>query len=51
MIAEWLQRNHEHVLQIDKIRWPAVRWGIYYFLLFSVLFFLSREQNFIYLQF
>jgi alginate O-acetyltransferase complex protein AlgI len=51
VLLEWLQRKREHVLQIEKIRWPVLRWGIYYFMMFAVLFFISREQNFIYLQF
>lgn len=51
VVLEWLQRNNEHGLRLDSIRWPAVRWGICYFVLFFILFYLSREQTFIYLQF
>lgn len=50
-LIEWLQRGKEYPLQIDHIKWPVVRWSIYYFLIFLVFFYMGKEQSFIYFQF
>jgi D-alanyl-lipoteichoic acid acyltransferase DltB (MBOAT superfamily) len=50
VICEWLQRDKDHVLQIEKL--PALlRWAIYYSLLALIFLFFKEDQSFIYFQF
>jgi alginate O-acetyltransferase complex protein AlgI len=51
LIIEWLQRNKQHGLQIENIRYAGVRWGIYIGLLYFVCYFPGAQQGFIYFQF
>jgi D-alanyl-lipoteichoic acid acyltransferase DltB (MBOAT superfamily) len=52
LIIEWLQRTKEHPLKIDNIKSFALRWGIYYALIFAIILFGAREANqFMYFQF
>ena len=52
VIAEWLQREREHALQLDESKLPKfLRWAIYYLLLFSVLGLGGLQQEFIYFRF
>ena len=51
IIAEWLQREKEHGLQIDHIRYRIIRWPIYYGLILFIYYFSGKEQQFIYFQF
>jgi len=51
LIVEWLQRNKQHGLQIDRIRYFAVRWGIYITLIYFICYFAGEQQGFIYFQF
>ncbi len=49
---EWLQRDKQHALQIETTRFPTlVRWGLYYFLLYMILYRGGEQQQFIYFQF
>jgi alginate O-acetyltransferase complex protein AlgI len=50
-LAEWLQRQKEHALQIENIGSRFLRWGIYYGVVFIILFYAGGKQEFIYLQF
>jgi alginate O-acetyltransferase complex protein AlgI len=51
IIAEWIQRDKQHALQIEKYPTP-IRWGIY-FSVFLLIFFFGAFENtqFIYFQF
>lgn len=52
IIAEWLQRDKKHVLQISGvIKSPYIRWGIYYLLIVFILLFAGEKAQFIYFQF
>ena len=52
LIIEWMQREKEHALQINKeIKSPVVRWGIYYILIFIIVFLQGTPADFIYFQF
>jgi alginate O-acetyltransferase complex protein AlgI len=52
VFAEWLQRNKEHALQIENIRYRLIRWGIYYGVILLILMTLDdSKQSFIYSQF
>ncbi|MGC1310047.1 MAG: MBOAT family O-acyltransferase [Phormidesmis sp.] len=52
IIAEWLQRNKKHTLSFEKIAISrAARWGIYYGIVFSILFHFEAQKEFIYFQF
>ncbi len=52
IMAEWLQRDKQHALQFDGVRFPkVVRWGIYYGLIITIIWFGGRQQDFIYFQF
>jgi len=52
VVIEWVQRNKQHALQIEKMNHPMIlRWGLYYGIIFSVLLFGGKQQEFIYFQF
>ena len=52
LIAEWLQRDKQHALQIDSLAIPkTVRWGMYLAIIFLILNFGGTSQEFIYFQF
>lgn len=52
VVAEWLQRDKEHALQIGSLSWP-IRWGVYYLMTFLILwcFLKGGPEAFIYFQF
>ncbi|WP_456460885.1 MBOAT family O-acyltransferase [Reichenbachiella sp.] len=50
--VEWLQRDKEHGLYWTETRLPTVfRWATYLVLVYSVLFFIGKDNTFIYFQF
>lgn len=52
LVIEWIQREKEHGLQINKeIKSPVVRWSIYYILIFIIVFLQGTPADFIYFQF
>lgn len=51
ILAEWIQREKEHTLQIDNINNIGLRWAIYYGLLIMLNIFSGEKQAFIYFQF
>ena len=51
ILAEWLQKQKEHALQIERIGNKFLRWGIYYSVVLLILFYAGGKQEFIYLQF
>lgn len=51
LLVEWLQREKDHGLQIDGIRYSFVRWVIYYSIFLSILQFNNEEVQFIYYQY
>ncbi|MEZ4779893.1 MAG: MBOAT family O-acyltransferase [Flavobacteriaceae bacterium] len=51
MVLEWLQRGREHILDIGFIKPKAVRYIIYYTVLFAIFYFAGNLQPFIYFQF
>jgi D-alanyl-lipoteichoic acid acyltransferase DltB (MBOAT superfamily) len=51
VVVEWFQRQKEHGLSIDFIKYKVIRIAIYYILLFLVLEFGANQQSFIYFQF
>lgn len=52
IIAEWLQRDKQHVLELGGINIPKpVTWGIYYSLIFLIIWYGGNEAEFIYFQF
>jgi D-alanyl-lipoteichoic acid acyltransferase DltB (MBOAT superfamily) len=52
VLFEWIQRKKQHALMIEKFNLPLLfRWGIYYSIIFSVLQFGGKQQEFIYFQF
>ncbi len=50
ILAEWIQRRKPHALYTLPGQF-YLRWGIYYFLVFTILFFSGGERTFIYFQF
>ncbi len=50
LIVEWIQRNREHGLALDRVRSAPLRWIIYYAVIIS-LFFGEGVETFIYFQF
>ena len=54
IIVEWIQRERQHVLQIDGYRvfsCSAVRLALYAALIFLIFYFAGKVQTFIYFQF
>ncbi len=48
--TEWLQRTRKHGLDIAFVK-PAIRYVIYYFIIFAILFSFQTDRIFIYFQF
>lgn len=51
LIAEWLQRNREHALQLDGVKNRWIRIMIYYAIIVAILWQESSSVQFIYFQF
>lgn len=51
IMAEFVQRNKKHALQIEKIKYRLLRWGIYFGIVLMILLFGGGNQKFIYFQF
>ena len=51
LVVEWLQRYKQHGLQIEWIRYKAIRWGIYIALIYFVCYFGGTQQEYIYFKF
>jgi D-alanyl-lipoteichoic acid acyltransferase DltB (MBOAT superfamily) len=51
LLAEWLQRDKVHPLQLDGIAARPVRWSIYMGLVLVTFYFGAPPQTFIYFQF
>ena len=51
LVVEWLQREKQHGLQIDGIKIPLLRWGIYLSLLYCIIYHGGSQKGFIYFQF
>lgn len=50
--SEWLQRDKQHALQFEGTNLRlGLRWGVYYALIFAIVFFGGSQQDFIYFQF
>lgn len=51
-LVEWIQRKKKHPLEFDSIRMPKlVRVGIYYLIIFIIIWKTGNHQDFIYFQF
>ena len=51
-IIEWNGRKKDHPLPILTKKWSQkLKWTLYLFIMFSILFFAGKEQQFIYFQF
>lgn len=48
---EFLQRNRRHVLDISFIKYKAIRYGIYLFMMLCVCYFSGESDSFIYFKF
>lgn len=52
IFSEWLQRDKEHALQIESIRYRFLKWGIYYGIAILIILTLDEcQQSFIYSHF
>jgi len=52
MLIEWHGRDKEYAIEKLGLKWKKpLRYGIYYLLIFTILWFAGREQEFIYFQF
>lgn len=52
LLVEWLQRHREHGLEISNIKKMPLRFGIYYLLIFCIIYFgASGNNQFIYFKF
>ncbi len=52
LAAEWMQREQQHALQLDRFRMhPALRWSMYYGIVLMIMYYGGEQQSFIYFQF
>ena len=52
VVLEWISRTGVHPFQkIKQIKYLPIRWSIYYIVVFSILMFAGKPQQFIYFQF
>ena len=52
LVMEWLGRDGEHALTLERVRPRALRWAVYFLLVLAVLlFFDDGSPRFIYFQF
>ena len=54
LAVEWLARTKQHALQFDTQRpfnHRPVRWGVYYILIYLIIYYTGTSQTFIYFQF
>lgn len=52
VVVEWSGRHGQYGLQTIGARWPrALRWGLYYFILFVIFRYFGEGEQFIYFQF
>ena len=52
ILAEWVQRDKQHALQIDGMKIPSVvRWSAYYAIIIVAILLDGQQQEFIYFQF
>ena len=52
MVIEWMQRQKNHALQIENLKYRIVRWGVYYGIIILIIISLGdSKQSFIYSQF
>jgi alginate O-acetyltransferase complex protein AlgI len=52
LIAEWLQRDKDHALQLNNTKLPKVlRWSLYYVIGVVIIWFGGFQETFIYFQF
>jgi D-alanyl-lipoteichoic acid acyltransferase DltB (MBOAT superfamily) len=51
-IAEWIQRDKQHALQLNNKETPKIiRWGLYYAMIIMIIIMGGSKQEFIYFQF
>jgi D-alanyl-lipoteichoic acid acyltransferase DltB (MBOAT superfamily) len=51
LIIEWLQRNNQHGLELNRIKSHIIKFAIYYFLITTIFIFAGQSKIFIYFQF
>lgn len=51
MIVEYRMRRQEFALDLVNVKSKALRWAIYFAVLFSIMFFTGEQEKFIYFQF
>jgi len=52
LIIEWIGRLEQYAIAQFGVRWHSFkRWGFYFFILLSILYFFGKEEQFIYFQF
>lgn len=52
IMIEWFGREQKYAIANFGIKWyKPVRWVLYYFFVFAILYFTGKEQQFIYFQF
>ncbi len=51
LFLEWIQRDKEHLLDLNNIKSKTIRYSIYFIILFLIFFNVGNNQSFIYFQF
>jgi len=52
IVIEWMGREHLFAIAHLELKFPKfIRWGFYYAIILTILYFVGKEQQFIYFQF
>lgn len=52
IVVEWFQREKQHGLQLDPVKFPKLfRWSMYYVLIIACIMMRGMQEDFIYFQF
>ena len=51
LVVEWTQREHQHGLNLSKVKWAPLRYAIYYAMISIIFQYGGEQQDFIYFQF
>jgi len=52
LMIEWVGREQPYAIARLGLKWPkAIRWSVYYAMIVAVIYFIDKEEQFIYFQF
>jgi len=51
ILVEWFQRGKKHALELSSIKQSWIRRSIYCMIIFMIVWFMGKNETFIYFQF